>query len=111
MHGYANADGAVTNWRQYYVRCQFEEPAEARRANNCFVVALGKQSNGSWRVAFEPTYRSLFASLYGSTGEPYLYDTLHQVIGERVALLWSARRAAPFRLGDSRTLPQTRAER
>src|SRR3989442_249171 len=26
MHGYANADGAVTNWRQYYVRCQLEEP-------------------------------------------------------------------------------------
>jgi hypothetical protein len=87
MHNHPNTDGMVNDWDRYCVRCQFEEPPEAQQAHKCFVITLARQQDGSWRIAFMPTYLSLFGSLYDDTGESFLRGVVQESAGGQSARL------------------------
>lgn len=91
MRGYPNMHGYVTDWRAYNVRVQFEEPEEARQAHKSCVITLVQGKDSAWRVAFQPTYHSLFASLYGTAGEQYLLRALWRGAGSQAQRLWDWR--------------------
>ena len=58
---------------------------------------MAKQPGGAWRVAFLPTYHSLFVALHGGEGERFLRRAIAARARGREALLeqWESASAVP----------------
>jgi len=92
LANYPNQNGRVTDWRRYHVRVEATGSDLAGKAHASFVVTLVKDRNGGWRVAFLPTYESLFLSRDAQNGRDRLADILFQKAGARAGRLaqWQA---------------------
>lgn len=79
--------GGPSMRNRYALRVEFEEPEAARAAHKSFVVSLARRRDGSWRVEFLPTYRSLLGSLYGPGADPALIAEVQARAGPRAPSL------------------------
>ena len=69
--GHPEVPGGRPEPRRYHLRVAFQGEAAAKAEQPAFIVALAQQADGGWRVAFVPTYHSMFVTLYGEQGEQF----------------------------------------
>jgi hypothetical protein len=95
--GYPEVPGGMPERSRYHLRVAFEAAGAERPEQPAFILALAKQPDGAWRVAFLPTYHSLFVALHGEQGERFLRSAIAAHARGREALLeqWESASADP----------------
>jgi len=95
VSGPRSSGGLVTERDHHMVLVRFAGDSQAAREHRRFSLTLERGPDGAWRVAFMPTYTSLFTGLDGGQGAAFLDSAISQSLGRRASLVAGWRNRAP----------------
>ena len=83
VSGYPDVPGGFLDRARYHLRVAFADAEAGRAAGPAFILTLAQRPDGGWRVAFLPTYRSLFVARFGDEGERFFRQRLAARVGTK----------------------------
>lgn len=95
MSGAPHSRGLVWNRRRFMMQVECPGAPGPTPRSRRFSVTLHQGADGSWRVAFLPTYFSMFSGVHGRDGEAFLYRTLAARLGRKSSMLARWREVGP----------------